>query len=84
MQINPLWSTGLYVAMGWMAVIAAVPLYRHMPADGLVWLVLGGVAYTAGAVVFLFDSKVRFAHFIWHVFVLAGSICHFFAALGSG
>jgi len=80
---HPLWSTGLYVAMGWMAVIAAVPLYRHMPADGLIWLVLGGVAYTAGAVVFLFDSRLRFAHFVWHLFVLAGSICHFFAALAS-
>ena len=78
---HPLWSTGLYVAMGWMAVIAAVPLYERMSAAGLAWLVVGGLAYTAGAIVFLFDSKVRFAHFVWHLFVLAGSICHFFAAL---
>ncbi|WP_442282495.1 PAQR family membrane homeostasis protein TrhA [Variovorax sp. M-6] len=78
---HPLWSTGLYVAMGWMAVIAAVPLYERMSATGLMWLVVGGLAYTAGAVVFLFDSKVRFAHFVWHLFVLAGSVCHFFAAL---
>lgn len=78
---HPLWSTGLYVAMGWMAVVAAVPLYERMSAGGLIWLVVGGLAYTAGAVVFLFDSKVRFAHFVWHLFVLAGSICHFFAAL---
>lgn len=47
--------------MGWVAVVAAVPLYQRMSASGLVWLVAGGVAYTAGAIVFLFDSKVRFA-----------------------
>jgi hemolysin III len=78
---HPLWSTGLYVAMGWMAVAAAVPLYERMSAAGLVWLVAGGLAYTAGALVFLFDNKVRFAHFVWHLFVLAGSACHFFAVL---
>lgn len=78
---HPLWSTGLYVAMGWMAVAAAVPLYERMSGAGLAWLVAGGLAYTAGAVVFLFDSKVRFAHFVWHLFVLAGSACHFFAVL---
>lgn len=78
---HPLWSTGLYVAMGWMAVVAAVPLYERMSATGLLWLVVGGLAYTAGAVVFLFDSKVRFAHFVWHLFVMAGSTCHFFAVL---
>ncbi len=78
---HPLWSTGLYVAMGWMALIAAVPLVARMSPAGLGWLVAGGLAYTAGAVVFLFDSKVRYAHFVWHLFVLAGSACHFFAAL---
>ena len=78
---HPLWSTGLYVAMGWMAVAAAVPLYERMSSAGLAWLVAGGLAYTAGAVVFLFDSKLRFAHFVWHLFVLAGSGCHFFAVL---
>ncbi|MET0207586.1 MAG: hemolysin III family protein [Variovorax sp.] len=78
---HPLWSTGLYVAMGWMALVAAVPLYERMSPAGLGWLVAGGLAYTAGAVVFLFDSRVRYAHFVWHLFVLAGSTCHFFAAL---
>ncbi|MEJ8826337.1 hemolysin III family protein [Variovorax humicola] len=78
---HPLWSTGLYVAMGWMALIAAVPLYERMSPAGLGWLVAGGLAYTAGAVVFLLDSKLRYAHFVWHLFVLAGSVCHFFAAL---
>ncbi len=78
---HPLWSTGLYVAMGWVALVAAVPLYDRMSAGGIAWLVAGGIFYTAGAVVFLFDSRIRYAHFIWHLFVLAGSICHFFAVL---
>jgi hemolysin III len=78
---HPLWSTGLYVAMGWMAVAAAVPLYQRVPVAGLLWLIAGGLFYTAGAVVFLFDSRVRYAHFVWHIFVLGGSVCHFFAAL---
>lgn len=78
---HPLWSTGLYVAMGWVAVIAAAPLVQGMSAAGLTWLVAGGLCYTAGAVVFLCDSKWRYAHFVWHVFVLSGSTCHFFAAL---
>jgi hemolysin III len=78
---HPLWSTGLYVVMGWVAVVAAGPLVERMPAAGLAWLVAGGLAYTAGAVVFLLDNKVRYAHFVWHLFVLGGSVCHFFAAL---
>ena len=78
---HPILSTGLYVAMGWVAIVAAGPLLNRMPAAGLAWLVAGGLAYTAGAVVFLFDSRIRYAHFAWHLFVLAGSSCHFFAAL---
>lgn len=78
---HPLWSTGLYVAMGWVALIAAAPLFERMPGAGLAWLVAGGLAYTLGAVVFLFDARVRYAHFVWHLFVMAGSACHFVAAL---
>jgi len=78
---HPLWSTGLYVAMGWVAVVAAAPLIARVPGPGLAWLVAGGLSYTAGAVVFLFDSRVRFAHFVWHLFVLGGSACHFVAVL---
>lgn len=79
---HPLLSTGLYVAMGWVAVVAAGPLVERMPAAGLAWLVAGGLSYTLGAVVFLFDHRVRYAHFVWHLFVIGGSACHFFAALG--
>ncbi|HSW03718.1 PAQR family membrane homeostasis protein TrhA [Aquabacterium sp.] len=78
---HPLWSTGLYVAMGWVAVVAVQPMFERMATAGLAWLVAGGLCYTAGAVVFLFDARIRFAHFVWHLFVMAGSTCHFFAAL---
>ena len=75
------WSTSLYVAMGWLVLIAAVPLMRSVSSTGLVLLVAGGVCYTAGAVFFLLDSRLRFGHFLWHLFVMGGSACHFFAAL---
>ena len=67
--------------MGWVAVVAAAPLIARVPGTGLALLLAGGLSYTAGAVVFLFDSRVRFAHFVWHLFVLGGSTCHFFAVL---
>jgi hemolysin III len=78
---HPLWSTGLYVAMGWVALVAIVPLTERVSTAGLAWLVAGGAAYTAGAVVFLFDSHLRYVHSLWHLFVLGGSTCHFFAVL---
>ncbi|MBE0549528.1 MAG: hemolysin III family protein [Rubrivivax sp.] len=78
---HPLLSTGLYVAMGWVAVVAAVPLVSRLPATGLAWLVAGGLSYTVGALVFLFDHRLRYTHFLFHLFVLGGSACHFFAAL---
>jgi hemolysin III len=78
---HPGWSTGLYVAMGWLVLVAAGPLVERVAFGGLVLLVAGGVAYTVGALFFLLDSKLRWAHFVWHLFVLGGSTCHFFAAL---
>jgi hemolysin III len=78
---HPLWSTGLYVAMGWVVLIAVVPLVQRMPATALAWLVAGGLAYTVGAVVYLFDARLRYVHFAWHVFVMSGSACHAIAAL---
>ncbi len=78
---HPLVSTGLYLAMGWVAVVAIGPLMARMPPQGLAWLVAGGVAYTLGAAVFLLDNRLRYAHFVWHLLVLGGSMCHFFAAL---
>ncbi len=79
---HPWLSTGLYLAMGWVALVAAVPLVQRMPATGLAWLLAGGLSYTLGAAVFLLDHRVRYAHAVWHLFVLGGSVCHFFAVLG--
>ncbi len=73
---RPLWSTGLYVAMGWVALVAAVPLFERLSGPVLAWLVGGGLAYTLGAVVFHFDGRLRYGHFVWHLFVLAGTACH--------
>ena len=78
---HPLWSTGLYLAMGWVAVIAAVPLIERLSGGALAWLVAGGLAYTVGAVIYLFDARLRYTHFVWHLFVMAGSTCHFVAAI---
>jgi len=77
---HPRLSTGLYLAMGWLIVVAAKPLWDAMPGWGLFWLAAGGVAYTAG-VGFYAASRIRYAHFVWHLFVLAGSACHGIAVL---
>ena len=76
---HPIISTILYLLMGWLIIIATDPLYTRLPFSGLAWLVAGGLAYTAGTIFFVADSRLRFGHFIWHWFVLAGTTCHFFA-----
>ena len=78
---HPIVSTGLYLLMGWLILIAVHPLTARVPASGLLWLVSGGVAYTAGVGFFAADSRLRYAHFIWHLFVMAGTACHYFAVL---
>ena len=77
---HPRLSTVLYLIMGWTVVIAIRPLVLSMPAPGLAWLVAGGLSYTLG-VVFYAARHLPYNHFIWHLFVLAGSTCHFFAVL---
>ena len=77
---HPAVSTAVYVAMGWLIVIAARPVWLHVPARGVVWLVLGGVAYTTG-VAFYAAKRLPFGHFVWHVFVLVGTACHFVAVM---
>lgn len=71
----------LYLGMGWMVVLVIRPLYQTLPLGGLAWLVAGGLAYTAGVVFYATDSKVRYGHFIWHLFTLAGTACHFIAIM---
>jgi len=70
-------STVVYVLMGWCAVLAIRPLLAALPWAGFVWLIAGGLCYTAG-VAFYVNSR-RFAHSIWHLFVLAGSVCQYWA-----
>jgi len=75
------WSTALYVAMGWLVLVAVKPLWEAVPVWGIVWLAGGGLAYTLGVAFYAADDRVRYAHFVWHLFVLAGSACHFVAVL---
>lgn len=74
-------SVVVYLAMGWLIIIAIGPLLERMEPAGVTWLVAGGVAYTAGVVFYALD-RYRFCHFVWHLFVLAGTVCHFIAVMG--
>ena len=73
-------SVAVYIAMGWLIVVAVRPLLTQLPAAGLLWLVAGGLAYTGG-VVFYAWGRPRYQHTIWHLFVLSGSLCHVVAVL---
>jgi len=76
---HPWLSTGLYLAMGWLVIIAAVPLLERVPLAGLLWLLAGGVAYSVGVIFFMLDSRLRYSHTVWHGFVALGTGCHFVA-----
>jgi hemolysin III len=78
---HPILSTGLYLLMGWLVVVAVDPLYARMPAAGWLWLLAGGLFYTVGVAFFATDSRLRYGHLIWHLFVMAGTTCHYFAVL---
>ncbi len=73
-------STFLYLAMGWLVVLAYRPLAASLPPDSLTWLVAGGATYSAGIIFYLWDG-LRFNHAIWHLFVLGGSFCHYLAVI---
>jgi hemolysin III len=73
-------SVALYLVMGWLVVIAAPQVLQRVPLTGLAWLLAGGIAYIAG-VGFFAAHRIRYAHFAWHLFVIAGTVCHFFAVL---
>ncbi len=77
---HPRLSVGIYLAMGWLVLIAVKPLWLQVPKWGLFWLLAGGIGYTVG-VVFYVAKTIRYSHLVWHLFVLAGSTCHFFAVL---
>ena len=73
-------STAAYVLMGWTALAALFPLVRALHGLGTMWLLLGGWLYTVGCLFYLWKS-LPYAHMVWHLFVLAGTICHFFCLL---
>jgi len=74
-------SLVIYVLMGWLALVAAAPLWNALTPAGFAWLAAGGACYTLGIVFYATDHKVRHGHGVWHLFVLGGSSCHFFTVL---
>jgi len=74
-------SLVLYVLMGWIAIVAVVPLIEALAWTGFAWLIAGGIVYTAGIVFYLYDERFRHFHGVWHLFVLAGSAIHYTAII---
>ena len=77
---HPKFSLSLYLGMGWLGLFVIRPFVAALPLITLVWLLAGGIAYTAG-VLFFVNKRLRYAHVVWHLFVLAGTGCHFAAVL---
>lgn len=75
-----IFSTIAYVVMGWMAILAIVPLIQSLHGMGTMWLMVGGALYTLGSIAYVLDH-LPYVHMVWHLFVLAGTICHFFCIL---
>lgn len=71
----------IYLVMGWFCLFALNPMIAAIPPEGFRWLLIGGVFYTSGVVFYVLDRWYPWCHEIWHLFVLAGSICHYFAIL---
>ena len=69
----------IYLGMGWLVLLALRPLWQALPLRGFVWLLAGGLFYTVGVIFYGLDEKLRHAHGVWHLFVLAGSISHYVA-----
>ena len=74
-------SVVLYMLMGWLVIIAFDPLKRALPAPAIAWLIAGGIIYTIGIAFFAMSKRVAYTHGVWHLFVIAGSICHYIAIL---
>ncbi len=78
---RPILFTSLYLIMGWVGVIAIYPFWVRMQTGGLLLLLAGGLFYTVGVAFFATDSRLKYGHLIWHFFVMAGTLCHYFAIL---
>lgn len=76
----PIASTIVYLAMGWVAIVAVKPLFAAIPMAGIAWLAAGGLLYTAGVGFFAWE-KLPYHHAIWHLFVIGGSVCHYIAVV---
>ena len=74
-------SMVIYLVMGWLALVAAWPLWQALQPAGFAWLLAGGALYTAGIAFYATDRRLRHGHGIWHLFVMGGSSCHFIAVL---
>jgi hemolysin III len=74
-------SLVIYLLMGWLALVAVVPLWQALTPTGFMWLAAGGVFYTAGIYFYVADNRIRHGHGLWHLFVLGGSCCHFYTVL---
>jgi hemolysin III len=74
-------TVAVYLGMGWVGIVAIMPIMELVPRPGQLFLLLGGLAYTAGVGFYMRDDRLLFGHAIWHLFVLAGSTLHFFAIL---
>ena len=75
-----IWSISLYLSMGWMIIFASKSLFQNLSTLGTIFLILGGVFYTLGIFFYIWKSK-KYTHAVWHFFVLAGTIMHFFSVL---
>lgn len=76
---HPQLSNALFLLMGWLIVVAVKPMLEIVPLAGLLWLLAGGLAYTIGVAFYAASSRIHYAHFAWHLFVMAGTACHFIA-----
>lgn len=74
-------SVVIYVLMGWVVLVALVPLWTALGTAGFLWVAAGGLFYTVGIVFYVLDDRLRHSHGVWHLFVLAGSVCHYVAIL---
>jgi hemolysin III len=74
-------SLVIYLLMGWLALVAVLPLWAALTPTGFAWLAAGGVCYTVGIIFYVADQRIRHGHGVWHLFVLGGSSCHFFTVL---